>query len=313
VSRPPRPAPALGSRPFRGSAAVAAGTLTRHQLAGPGWVRVFPDVYIAAGVPLTHELRVRAALVLFPDAVVCGRSAARLWGVDVDGPTGDPDRADVEVARPRRAPDADGIRRPAGQQRIAGLVVRRRAVFAQDVGRRDGVRLTLPTVTALDLAAELRHDDAVVVLDQFCQLGPREHRTVTLADLEDRAGTRTGRGCRRIRAALADADGLAESPQETRTRLVLHRSALPRPMAQHRVRDARGREVARVDFAWPALRVALEYDGEVHLTRLGPDRQRMNRLQAAGWRVLYVTAADLHHPERIVALVAAALASSSAD
>jgi len=46
-----------------------------------------------------------------------------------------------------------------------------------------------------------------------------------------------------------------------------------------------------------------------HLTRLGPDRQRMNRLQAAGWRVFYVTAADLHHPERLVARIAAALAT----
>lgn len=308
MSRPPRPVPALGTAPFRGSAAVRAGTITRHQLAGPGWVRVFPDVYVAAGVVLTHDLRARAALVLFPDAVVCGRSAARLWGVDVDGPAGDPDTAEVEVVRPRRAPGADGVRRSAGQQRIPGLRVRRRAVLARDVGRRAGLRVTLPAVTALDVAAELPHDDGVVVVDQFCQAGPRHARLTSLTELRALAGTRTGRGCRRARGAVADADGLAESPQETRTRLHLHRSSLPRPVAQHRVLDARRHEVARVDFAWPALRLALEYDGEGHLTRLGPDRQRMNRLQAAGWRVLYVTAADLHHPERLVAQVARALA-----
>jgi very-short-patch-repair endonuclease len=61
----------------------------------------------------------------------------------------------------------------------------------------------------------------------------------------------------------------------------------------------------------PGLRLALEYDGGGHLTRLGPDRQRMNRLQAAGWRVVFVTAADLHDPERLVAMVADALAERS--
>lgn len=308
MPRPPRPVPALGSVPFRGSDAVRAGTITRHQLAGPGWVRVFPDVYVAAGVPLTHELRCRAALVLFPDAVVCGRSSARLWGVDVDGPTGDPDTAEVEVTRPRRAPDEDGTRRPAGQQRIPGLRVRRRRVVGGDFSLRNGLRTTLPTVTALDLAAELPHDEGVVVLDQFCQAGSRYRKLTDLEQLRRSAATLTGRGCRRARAALADADGLAQSPQETRTRLLLDRSALPRPVAQHRVIDRDRREIARVDFAWPALRLALEYDGQGHLTRLGPDRQRMNRLQAAGWRVLYVTAADLHDPERLVAMVAQALA-----
>ncbi|CAB4929101.1 unannotated protein [freshwater metagenome] len=161
---------------------------------------------------MTHAVRARAALVLFPDAVVCGRSAARLWGVDVDGPSGDPDTADVEVVRPRRRPDTDGVRRPAAQQRIAGLRVHRRAVFAQDVGVRDGMRLTLPTITALDLAAQLPHDDAVVLLDQFCHAGSRYRRLTDLVRLGELAATRTGRGCRRVRAALADADGLAESP-----------------------------------------------------------------------------------------------------
>ncbi|WP_308127876.1 hypothetical protein [Modestobacter italicus] len=37
------------------------------------------------------------------------------------------------------------------------------------------------------------------------------------------------------------------------------------------------------------------------------DRQRLNVLTAAGWRVLFVTAADLHHPERLIARIAAAL------
>jgi very-short-patch-repair endonuclease len=70
-----------------------------------------------------------------------------------------------------------------------------------------------------------------------------------------------------------------------------------------------GRFVARVDFAWPEQKVALEYDGLWHAEagRFAKDRQRLNRLQAAGWRVVFVTAADLHRPAELLARIAAAL------
>ena len=106
------------------------------------------------------------------------------------------------------------------------------------------------------------------------------------------------------------ADGLAGSPQETRLRLLLHASRLPRPVAQYHVRDAVGREVARVDFAWPEQRVAVEYEGRWHgrPQQVASDRARLNRLTAAGWRVVTVTAEDLRAPDRLVARVAAVLA-----
>jgi hypothetical protein len=71
------------------------------------------------------------------------------------------------------------------------------------------------------------------------------------------------RGRRHVREVLGLADGLAGSPQETRLRLLLHRSPLPPPVAQHSVRDRRG-FVARVDVAWPGRRVAVEHDGLWH-------------------------------------------------
>ena len=43
--------------------------------------------------------------------------------------------------------------------------------------------------------------------------------------------------------------------------------------------------------------------------QLTKDRARMNRLLAAGWRVLFVTAADLRDPSALVARIAAALSS----
>ncbi len=74
------------------------------------------------------------------------------------------------------------------------------------------------------------------------------------------------------------------------------------------VRDG-DRFVARVDFGWPAQRVALEYDGSWHAApgQFARDRARLNRLTAAGWRVVFVTGADLHHPAQLVTRLAAAL------
>ncbi|SDO37198.1 hypothetical protein SAMN05660199_01830 [Klenkia soli] len=61
----------------------------------------------------------------------------------------------------------------------------------------------------------------------------------------------------------------------------------------------------------PQQRAALEYDGVWHAEagQFARDRARLNALQAAGWRVVFVTARDLHHPEELVARVLAALAA----
>ncbi len=49
--------------PFRGSEAVARGIVTPARLRGPRFVRLFPDVYVSAAVPMTPVLRARAASV----------------------------------------------------------------------------------------------------------------------------------------------------------------------------------------------------------------------------------------------------------
>jgi len=83
----------------------------------------------------------------------------------------------------------------------------------------------------------------------------------------------------------------------------------PPPVAQFRIFDREG-FIARVDFAYPEPRLAIEYDGLWHAEpgQFEKDRGRLNRLSAAGWRVIFVTAAVLRHPERLLARLAAELA-----
>jgi very-short-patch-repair endonuclease len=269
---------------------VASGLLTANQLRGPAWQRLYPGVYAHRDLPITHALRARAAAGLLVDgAVVTGCSAAVLWGVDLAGA-----EDDVELTVPPG-------RHPV---RVPGLRVRRARMPDDWVRPRQGVLTTTPEATAVRVAAALVGEEAVVAVDRLVAAG-----VVGLERVRDLAAAARGPGAARARQACRRADGLAESPQETRLRLLMARAGLPAPVAQFVVRDARG-NVARVDFAWPDRRVAVEYDGAWHAEpgQFARDRQRLNRLQEAGWRVVFVTAADLYRPDVLVARIAAALA-----
>lgn len=123
-----------------------------------------------------------------------------------------------------------------------------------------------------------------------------------------------GRGVAVAREALALLDRRAESPQESRLRVLLTVGGLPPPAVNHVVRDGDGRHLARVDLAWPAQRLAVEYDGERHRGRDQwlHDLRRREALQRAGWRMIVVVAADLRAPEQLIRRVRAALSSPRA-
>ncbi|MEI4274119.1 hypothetical protein TEK04_20535 [Klenkia sp. LSe6-5] len=281
--------PELRAAVFRGSDAVRRGQLTAAHLRSTAFRSLARDLYAGPDVVLDHRTRARAVRLLLPSAVVCGRSAAVLWGVPLAGPDDE-----VEVSLPPACTSG----------RIHGVRVRRRTLPPEDVVQRGDVQVTGLVRTGLDLANAAPRDDAVALIDRFLRSVPVPHQELLAAAEAD-----TARGARRAEAAVRLADGLAQSPMETVVRLLLHRSRLPPPVAQFRVRH-QGREIARVDFAWPEHRVALEYDGRWHGApgQLARDRARLNRLTAAGWRVVFVTAGDLRDPAGLLARVAAELA-----
>ena len=67
--------------------------------------------------------------------------------------------------------------------------------------------------------------------------------------------------------------------------------------------------LARVDFAWPEERLAVEYEGAYHFDgiQIVRDDVRIAALEAAGWRVIRISAADLRDLEALVEKVRAAL------
>jgi hypothetical protein len=297
VARPPTASPsALRSIPFRGSTAVAGGLVTRRMLAGPSWRRLFSDVYLHADTVLDHFSWCQAAALLLPsDGALSGQSAAFLFGADLLPIGGAP----VQVTVPQ------GV----ALRSRSGLVIRRSALPEKDVWRRASLPVTSPVRSAFDLARHLDLVEAVVAVDALLY-----RRLVSLPALADFAASHKGwYGVRQVARVLDLAAVGVESPMETRLRVLLVLAGLPRPVVQPDVFDAAGRFVARLDLAYPELRIGLEYDGDHHRDRqtFQRDVARLNRLRLCGWTVLRFTADDvLRHPARVVAQVQALLAAT---
>lgn len=275
-------------------------TLGRHGLqaaiAAGSWVRVLRGAYVTEADPGDLAVRAAAARLLLPrHAVVAGHSTLWLCGVDVQ-PTHDAP-LEVVVPRGRVVPHREGVCATEG------------LLTPADRGSVRGLPSLSPQRAALDLLRRHPLPHGVAVADAVQAAGLRSRD-----QLEAEAVTHAAlRGVRRARRALELSDPRAESPPESRLRVILVLGGLS-PVPQLEVRDDAGRFLARVDLALPGHRLALEYDGrEVH-TRPDAfvrDRQRHNALVAAGWTVLRFTAGDLRQPDRVLTVVRAALLTAS--
>lgn len=286
---------ALRERPFRGRDALADGLISRRRLLGPEFRRILHGVYVVAGISIDHGIRCQAAaLILPPDSVLTGHSAAWWYGVPFA-------RADapVMVARPPGA-RMDGPR---------GVKVHRTPFQDQDVAVVDGFRVTSPARAAWDVSTLAEPGPALAIVDGLLHRG-----VLSPVDLAIRLAAGAGIwGVSRAREVFGLADGRSESPAESQVRLTVHRAGLPPPIPQFVVR-MEGRFVARVDFAWPDRKVILEYDGAHHadVLQMRRDRKRLNDLVNAGWVVLHATASDLQDPGPLLHALRTALGRSAA-
>jgi very-short-patch-repair endonuclease len=268
---------------FRGRDAVSAGLLTRSQLRGRAWRRLFQGVYVDSSVPISYVQRcaVARAFCLPAGAVIAGRSAAAMYGAGLDDPV-----------------DAVEVLVPCGIRLVpyTGLILHQGDVLTSERRQIRGMAVTSPERTGWDLACWLAPVEAVVFVDRMLARGITIPTALGRYLDRRRVEVPPPRGLRRFTELLALADGGSESPQESRLRARLVLAGLPRPHTQFTVVDRTGRFVARVDLAWPDVKVAVEYDGLWHVgskQQIHHDRQRLNALVGAGWTVLHVTSARL--------------------
>lgn len=272
------------------SAGISNSAISRRVASGR-WRRLHQGVLLVAPQSVGLLTAVTAARLwagdgLRPRGVVTGLTAARVWGLDDSTQP-----AAIELTLPR------AVRR--GQP--PGIRLRWTALPSQHVVSHRGIPCTTPERVIADLAARLDHPSVLVLADAALRLG-----LCTEAQLSAAAGPNPRDGAR----ALLISDGRAESPFESRVRSELLSAGVPAPVLQHVVRDADGRFLGRVDFAWPQQRLIVEADGAgVHASAQAfrDDVRRQNALVAAGWTVLRFTWGDLG---RIAPRVAAALSST---
>ncbi|HET8602110.1 MAG TPA: hypothetical protein VFL99_17435 [Segeticoccus sp.] len=224
---------------------------------------------------MTWELTVRTALRAVPQAAFATHhTAARLLGGVV------PDEPDVHLGSVG-----------AGKSQLEGVVVHRHRRQPPLV-RQHGIRVTSPARTFLDLADRLTLVDLVVLGDSLVKRG-----RCSPESLQEAARTWRGRAVRRARAAARLVRQAVDSPQETRTRLLMVFAGLPEPEINIEIRDEYGAIQRRIDLGYRAFKLAIEYDGRQHIEReraWGADILRREDLGNDGWRFVVLVSDDLN-------------------
>ena len=149
----------------------------------------------------------------------------------------------------------------------------------------NGVPITKPLRTAMDLGCNLSRRRAMAAIDAF-----RRKYGITKGDMESvlpRYFRR--RGVRQLRELIPLSTDEAESTGESWTRLEIVDAGLPMPKPQHWI-HIDGVPTFRLENAYPEQKVAVEYDGEEFH---GPEQREYDRLRRKwlrdhGWIIIVV-------------------------
>lgn len=258
-------------------AGLSRGALTRASAAGR-YVRILPRVFRLPGPPLTWRQKVMA-VTMWCGGVASHETAGHLHGFEGC----DAGLIHVTVARPRRAPWPEvrvhvSTHRPSADLTLCG-----------------SIPVTTASRTLGDLGAVMNEDAVEIALEDALR-----RRLVTVPRLrwQLQQCRRSGRNGIGVLARLLEMrEGLrpAESVLEVKIARWFRGTKLPPPVRQHPLVE-RGRELVRIDFAYPGARLAIEglsyrwHSGRKSWLR---DRRRERILKERGWRLLYVIEEDV--------------------
>ena len=283
-----------------GDHAIARAVASRQ------WIRVRRGAYVLAhiyaGLDLAgrYDLLCRAAVrQARKPAVLSHTSALGQWGC----PLWDADLTEVHLTR------HDGTM----NRREAQVRPHRGVVQEGDVVPHKGLAVMSPVRAALEYTTLTDVEHSLVEVDdllhrQMVELAALRARYASMAQWPNTLITDL---------VLRLADGRSESVGETRARYLVWSQGLPPPEVNYPIYDENGREVARVDLAWPAYGLFLEFDGKVKYERLLKDgekasdvvfreKQREDMIRRlTGWRCIRLVWADLYTPELTAARIRA--------
>ncbi|WP_353648753.1 hypothetical protein ABLG96_18315 [Nakamurella sp. A5-74] len=158
--------------------------------------------------------------------------------------------------------------RTAGGQRKGG--VHRHVGHRLDGMRRiDGVRVTSPARTLVDLARTSSWRTGVSAMDEAVRTGLVERSELA----EELSSCGRQHGLPRARVALRLADGRSESPGESVSKVIFHAAGIALPVSQVEIFSRTGRFLGRSDFWFEGTATIGEFDGLVKYGQIpdGPD------------------------------------------
>jgi hypothetical protein len=280
-------AEALGYHDHAIASAVRAGR----------WVRVRRGAYVLGEIHATldlagrYDLLCRAAVRQAAKPVVLSHtSSLAQWGCPLWGAG----LTEVHLTRPDRRT----------QRREAQIRHHRGVLGDGDVVELNGLQVTSPVRAALEYTTVADVEHSLVEIDdllhrKLVELAAMRARYAEMAQWPNTLITDL---------VLRLADGRSESVGETRARYLVWSQGLPPPEVNFPILDEHGREVARVDLAWPEYGLFLEFDGKVKYQGQLKDgekpsdvvfreKQREDMIRRlTGWRCIRLVWADLYQP-----------------
>lgn len=261
---------------------LAALGWTRDRIAHAtaGLLRLHDGVFLTCFAPPTRRQLWRAATLTAPDSILSGACAGAHWGFFVD-----PGRFQV-VTRP-------GSR---GPQRFGALLVRYSRTIGRDTVVHEGLRVTSPCRTLVDLSPS--------VSDPSRRKAVRDALRQRLTSVDELAAAchrhRGRRGIAALRLLL-----------EPYARLPLDRCRSDAEAAGLEILDAARRPMPRVnerhagfeaDYCWPEHHLIVELDGPQFHRDKREDARRTRAWTSAGFTVRRLSTDDVFaHPERLLA------------
>jgi hypothetical protein len=284
----PAPLPAhLSSVPFTVHEARAA-SLTNGRLRSSDLASAGRLLYLPAGWEFELPGLARALSAATPGAWISHVTAAVLWGLWLPGWL--QDCRDLHLSKPKALPPV----------RRAGVVGHTVLAFDDETMVWEGMRISTPGRTWLDLARQLPLEHLVAVADQLIRqprpgLELRTEPWTTVEALRQMLNHHPKmQGIVKARAAVELARVGADSAPETFLRLALTEAGLPEPELQLQVVPEDPYSPA-ADMGYRRQRIAIQYDGGHHLTReqQSRDNRRDQVFSTAGWRYFKFNADDL--------------------
>jgi hypothetical protein len=269
-------------------AAGQHGLLTREQALDAGltprqvqrrleagrWRIIRPGVFVIVGAPASRQQAVLAAC-LSTGAAASHLTAADLWGL------GFPTPDSVDLLTRFRWSKQDGTRSH-----------RTRTLLGSDITTIGAIPVTSPERTIVDVAGTVAAPRLGPLVRNALRRGIV--RLAALRECHRRVDNGPGR---RSTLALRDVlneitpNALGDSERELHLVRVISAAQLPAPILGHPVSAAGHRY--RLDLAWPAQQLAVEFDGWAHhkgFDAFHDDRQRLRHLVADGWTIVPATA-----------------------